>query len=74
MQVYVVCLSVFMLLRKKLYQFQVYPKKTNRERERESESGGRQIEGEHTQFKRGRSMQEKQLVCSLSSVTFNKLL
>ena len=47
------------------------PKKKLIERERVSKSGGRQIEGEHTQFKRGRSMQEKKLVCSLSSVTFS---
>ena len=36
----------------------------------ERERGGRQIEGEHTQFKSGQFMQEKQLVCSHSSVTF----
>jgi len=48
------------------------PKKKLIERE-VSKSGGRQIEGEHTQFKRGRSMQEKQLVCSLSSVALQQI-
>ena len=68
-------LTLFYSLQKitlKLLHINIHvPKVCKQKRERERERERWQIEGEHTQFKREQSMQEKQLVCSLSSVTFS---